>query len=184
MALSLYRRDPSSSIHRGAIYQYRPVAWLEPPLWCIRRIRWSTNPPTASLWRRDQLTNAFRRKTREHEEDVKAPAKVRHVLVVSHDVYCQEPYYKEVSVIPTYTLKAHRPEVLEAIRNDLLPHTHYLQADPDFPELEECFLDFRQVSPLHKKFLENGKLEFSLTSTAIKAVVERLKGYLSLETAP
>lgn len=141
------------------------------------------NPPTASLHRWEERADAFRRSSEDYQEDVKARAKIRHVVVLSHDIYCQRSDFKSVSVVPAYTVKPHRPDVLEAIRRNLLPHLHYLGEDPEFPEWKECFLDFRHIHPLDKRFLDNDKLEYALAPIAVKAVIERLKEYLSLETA-
>lgn len=178
MASSLYERDTQTTLHRGAVYKYRPIFWLEPPLWILRGIQW-TPPRHASLHEWRELRDAFRLGS-EHEEDVVARAKVRFVVVLSRDFEARDPRFDKVIVAPTYSLDParHKPGFLERVRRNEHPELHYLASDPGYPGVGECYIDFRQVQSLHKHFLNEGKLEIAFTPEAIKAILYRYKQYL------
>lgn len=179
MLPSLYQQDPQTTMHRGAIYQYRPIFWLEPPLWLLRDIQW-TPPRHAAVHRRNELSDAFRLREQDNQEDVIARAKVRYVVILSNDFEAQKPQFKEVIVAPTYTLDPaeHRQSFLDKVRNNQYPDLFYLPSDPIHPEVGECYIDFRQIQSLHKGFLKEGKLDIAFTPQTIKAIIYRYKRYL------
>ena len=177
---SLYQSDPGKAVHRGAVFEFRPVSWLDPPLWCIRNVRYG-NPGSADLYEHSALLSAFRVKSEEHQEHVLARAKVRHVVVLSNDYVNSLPTLDKVAIVPSYSLQPHKPEFAERVRRGEFLGVFYLAEDPAFPEVGECFLDYGEVRPIHRGFLASGKLSVCLTSQAAKAVVEGYKQYLSLD---
>lgn len=112
-----------------------------------------------------------------------ARAKLRYVVVISHDFYNENAEFDEVVVLPTYTLKPGRPRFANAVRRGELPHIFYIAEDPAFPQMGECFIDFREVRPLRKGFLGAGKLDVAFTPLAVAAIVQSYKDYLSRELA-
>ncbi|NLE46280.1 MAG: hypothetical protein GX620_16295 [Chloroflexi bacterium] len=175
---SLYCADENPAPHRGAVYQYRPVPWLEPPLWLVRDVHWSP-PRRATIFQTGEVRDAFRRADQEHQEDVMTRAKQRFVVVLSADPELGKRNLKEVMVAPAYTFhETHPPTFVEAVRMSRLPYTFYLPDDPSHPEIAECYLDFRQVQPLHREFLTDGKLNVCLAPTTVKAVLQRFRQYL------
>lgn len=108
-----------------------------------------------------------------------ARAKLRFVVVISHDYYNRHSKFDEVVVLPTYTLKPDKPYFANAVRSGDVPHYFYIAEDPAFPEMGECFIDFREVRPLRKGFLNEGKLDVAFTPLAIAAIVQGYKNYLS-----
>jgi hypothetical protein len=180
MVASLYRQDPSETPHCGAIYKYRPVFWLNPPLWCLRNIQWTQKPPEASLRKAEELPNAFSLRVQDNEEDVMARAKIRHIVVLSQDAYAQNPGFDDVIIVPSYTLKPTQLDTTEErVRNNEFPNVFYLARDPNFPQMGECFLDFSEVRSLHKEFLQEGKLDVAFTPVATKAIIQRYIEFLS-----
>lgn len=175
----LFRPDPSDDLSQGSIYRYRPVIWLEPPLWLVRETRW-TEPVRARLQRWDQVSDAFRRGEQQNQEDVLARAKVRFVIVLSNDIEAGAPEVHQVKVAPTYTLHPDSPAAQQdAVRHNQLIHTFYLPRDNQYPHLGECYINFRLVRPLHKGFLDqSNKLEVSLTRDMMDAILESYIGYL------
>ena len=129
------------------------------------------------------LRDAFRTGYNDNQEDVIARAKVRYVIVLSSDLEARNRIMHDVLVAPTYTLDAstHRPEFLEQVRTNKYPWFFHLYPDPDFPAIGECYINFRQIQALHKGFLQEGKLQFTLTPDAIRAVLDRYKQYLSVD---
>ena len=181
MRLSLYRRDSRRTIHRGAIYRFRPVFWLEPPLYILRHIQW-VSPRHADLYRRAELQNDFKVAEFGNEENVVARAKVRSVVVLSNDYEANDPNVKELIIAPAYTLKPEMtPESLKRLRQNQHPVTFYLPHDPGFPELPEGYVVYRNIQPLKKGFLTaKMKYSFSLTPRAMEALLERYRNYLSV----
>jgi hypothetical protein len=179
MTLSLYEQDRQTAMHRGAIYQYRPIFWLEPPLWLLRDIKW-TPPRRAAVHGWNELFNAFRLHEQDNQEDVIARAKIRYVVILSSDFEAQRRQFKQVIVAPTYTLDPaeHRQSFLTRVRNNQYPSLFYLPPDPNYPEMGECYIDFREVQLLHKEFLREGKLDITFTTKAIKAAIYRYTQYL------
>jgi len=179
MPQSLYHHDTQTDMHRGAIYKYRPIFWLKPPLWLLRNIHW-TPPRSADVYKRGELSNAFRLREEHNQEDVIARAKIRYVVILSNDSEAQKPGFKAVIVVPTYTVDPtrHRPSFLEGLRNMETPFLFYLPLDPSCPEMGECYINFREVRLLHKEFLQDGKLDITFTPQGIKAILHRYKQYL------
>jgi len=185
VAATLYQRDPRPILHRGAIYQYRPIFWLDPPLWILRNYRWTT-PRSANIYALSELRDAFGRGSEDSQEDVIARAKVRYIVILSNDFEASKPQFKEVIVAPTYTVdpQAHRPEFLEDLRQGKYPDKFYLPADQGFPQMVESYVDFRKVQALSKGFLAEGKLDICFSLQAIKAVLYRYREYLCRDAAP
>ncbi len=184
-ASSLYQRERTTEIHRGAIFQYRPVFWLQSPLVIVRDIRWQTRPPgSADVYQRQELQDDFKRQNEDNEEDVLTRAKVRSIVVLSNDIEIEKA--TEVVVVPTYSLDVNKnPErvnrIREALLNNAIPYYHYLPRDMAFPDTHECYINFQQVRPLHKSFLGNGKLEVALTPKATKAILYRFIEYWRID---
>jgi len=179
MPQSLYHHDTQTDMHRGAIYKYRPIFWLKPPLWLLRNFHW-TRPRSAAVCERGELSNAFRLREQDNQEDVIACAKIRYVVILSNDFEAQKHQFKEVIVVPTYTLDntRHRSSFLDRLRNMKTPSLFYLPPDPSCPEMGECYINFREVRLLHKEFLQDGKLDITFTPQGIKAILHRYKQYL------
>ena len=179
---SFYELDSSTIIHRGAIYQYRPIFCLEPPLWILRNEQW-TLPRSASIYPQNELRDAFRRNIEDNQENVIARAKIRFVVVMSNDYECAKRQFGEVVVVPAYTLDpvTHSTEFLDKTRNNRVPSMFYLPSDPSFPQVAESYLDFRKVQTLDKGFLQEGKLGLSLTRWVTTAAIEQYRRYLTLE---
>jgi hypothetical protein len=174
-----YQEDRYDRMHHGAIYEYRPVFWLEPPLWILRDYDWSL-PHSVNFYQETDLPNPFRRGSEGNEEDVIARAKRRHVIILSNNFDIQHPAVKEVIVAPMYTLHLDKsPTFIEAVRQNEVPRLFYLPAHRDFPEARECYVDFLQVRALNKRFLVKGKLGFCLSQESLYALLERYNRYLS-----
>jgi len=182
---TLYQQDSITTLHRGAIFRYRPIFWLDPPLWILRNQRW-TPPRSASIYAPSELRGAFRRHTEDNQEDVIARAKVRYIVVLSNDIEARKPHFKEVIVVPIYTIdpQEHRPRFLENLRRGRYADLFYLPADPAFPQMVESYIDFRKVQSLHKGFLTEGRLGICFSSRAIKAILYRYREYLCRDAAP
>lgn len=185
MAATLYQRDLYPILHRGAIFQYRPIFWLDPPLWILRHQRW-TPPRSAGIYAPSELHDAFRRGIEDNQEDVVARAKVRYIVILSNDVEARKSQFKELIVAPIYTVdpQVHRPDFLEALRQGRYPDLFYLPPDPAFPQMVESYVDFRKVQALSKGFLTEGKLDVCFSSPAIKAILYRYREYLCRDAAP
>ncbi len=180
MLQQLYEVDSRTTPHRGAIYEYRPIPWLEPPLFLLRNIRWS-NPGYADLYPGDAVRDAFRRGDQARQEYVVASAKVRFVVVVSSDVETGHLGSRSVVVVPAYTFsETVTPSFRAQVQRGASPYAFYLARDPGYPDVGECYLDFRQVQPLHKGFLDDGKLSLCLVSDAVKAILHRYREYLAI----
>jgi len=183
VAATLYQLDPRTILHRGAIFRYRPIFWLDPPLWILRNHRWT---PPANIYSPSELRDAFSRRGEDNQEDVIARAKVRYIVILSNDVEARKPQFKEVIIAPIYTVdpQMHRPYFLEALRRGKYPDLFYLPADPSFPQMVESYIDFRKVQALSKEFLTEGKLDICFSSQAIKAILYRYREYLCRDAAP
>jgi len=178
--VSLYEEDPLERVHRGAIYEYRPIPWLEPPLWLLRNVRLS-RPAYASLYRCSEVSNAFRMGDQNNEESVMARAKRRYIVVLTADVEAQHPTMRQILVAPAYTFhETGNPSFVSRVRESELPYAFYLPEDPYYPDVGECYLDFRQIQPVHRGFLKDGKLGVCLTPTSIKAVLQCCRQYLRI----
>jgi hypothetical protein len=179
MPQSLYHHDTQTDVHRGAIYKYRPIFWLKPPLWLLRNIHWAP-PRSADIYERGELPDAFRLGEQDNQEDVIARAKIRYVVILSNDFEAQKPQFKDVIVVPTYTVDPtrHSSPFLDGLRKMEYPSLFYLPPDPSYPEMGECYIDFREARLLRKEFLQDGKLDITFTSQAIKAILHRYKQYL------
>ena len=166
-------------MHRGAIYQYRLIFWLEPPLWLLRNISW-TPPKSATIHRWRELSDAFRLREADNQENVIARAKVRYIAILSRDFEAQKPQFKEVIVAPTYTLDPteHRQSFLDNVRDSQYPGLFYLPPDSSYPEIGESYINLRQIQSLHKGFLTEGKLDIAFTPKAIGAILHRYTRYL------
>jgi len=185
VAVALYQHDPRPILHRGAIFQYRPIFWLNPPLWVLRNHRW-TPPRSVDIYAPSELRDAFSRGIEDNQEDVIARAKVRYIVILSNDVEARKPQFKEVIVAPIYTLdpQVHRHDFLEALRQGRYPDLFYLPADPTFPQMVESYIDLRKVQALSKGFLTEGKLDICFSLQAIKAILYRYREYLCRDAAP
>lgn len=183
--IPFYRDDQESILHRGAIFQYRPIFWLEPPLWLLRDHQW-TPPRRAAIYAPSELQDAFRRGSENNQEDVIARAKRRYVIILSNDVEAQEPKFREVVIAPTYTVDPdrHSRSFLSRLRQGQYSSLFYLPADSNFPQVAESYIDFRKVQSLNKKFLTEGKLDICLSTRVIKAILYRYREYLCYDAAP
>lgn len=170
----LYQPDTLVVPHRGAIYEYRPIPWLEPPLFLLRNIKWMP-PRSANVHKSSELRDAFRRNDR--QEYVMASAKRRHIVILSSDLDARQPQMKQVLVAPTYTFGRNQA-FRTAVQQDRLPFTFYLATDPSCPGVGECYIDFRKAQPLDKGFLSSGKLAICFTQEAIKAILLRFQRFL------
>jgi hypothetical protein len=182
MSPSLYQGDSRKQIHRGAIYQFRPVFWLEPPLYILRDIQWES-PRHAGLYLQNELHNQFRVADSRNEECVVAQAKVRSVIVLSHDYEASDPNVEDLVIAPVYTLKPDKMarETLDRFRGNHFPASFYLPHDPRFSELPEGYVSYRNIRPLKRGFLRaEKKCHFSLAPLAMKALLERYHHYLSI----
>ena len=178
MTRQLYEQDTSQSIHRGAICAYRPVFWIEPPLWLLRDIDWHQQQAWLHKWQ--SRKDAFR--GTHIQEEVLANAKVRRVVVLSNDKEIRR--LKEYLVAPVYSIdpKRHRSEILEKYRTHRAPHIFYLHRDPNHSEMPESYINLRKIHLLHKGFLSaDSKLDLTLTPQAIRMLLQRYKRYLSQE---
>jgi len=178
MLQQLYEVDSRTDPHRGAIYEYRPIPWLEPPLFLLRNLRFG-NPGHAAVYRGDAVGDAFRRDDQERQEHIIASAKVRFVVVISSDVEAGRSELRSVLIVPAYTFRAKSPSAfISQVKQCVSPYAFYLPEDPDHPDFAECYLDFRKVQPLHKGFLNDGKLNCCLAPMVVKAVLHRYRQYL------
>jgi hypothetical protein len=179
---SPYEIDNNPMMHRGAIYEFRPVFWLRPPLWILRNLKVST-PGRADVYRWDELAGAFRSFEEEHEEDVVARAKIRYVVILSNNRETQNQAFKSVLVAPLYTLKVEKlsEAKLKFIRSNSYPNLYYLPTDSSFPASRERYIDFRRIQLLDKQFLREGKVNFTLTHAVTKSILQSYKKYLSEE---
>lgn len=185
MAVTLYQHDPRPILHRGAIFQYRPIFWLDPPLWILRNHRW-TPPRSADIYTRRELSDAFRRGIEDNQENVIARAKVRYIVILSNDVEARKHQFKELIVAPIYRVdpQVHRHDFLETLRQGKYPNLFYLPADPAFTQMVESYIDLRKVQALSKGFLDEGRLDICFSLQAIKAILYRYRVYLCRDAAP
>ena len=180
MLETIYERDSDERIHCGAIYQYRPIPWLEPPLWLLRDIQW-TPPRYASVHDCEELQDAFRRYADDNQEDIVARAKRRYVLVLTSTSEARYRGVKQVIVAPAYTFdQDDKPDFVAQVKRDKIYHTFYLAEDPDFPDVRECYLNFRQVQPMDKRFLNEGNLSTCIVPAAMSGILRKYRNYLKL----
>ena len=172
-----FRKDSISVLHRGAIYSFRLVSWLESPLWILREHHWQP-PRYANIYTRKERSDAFKLSPH-HEEDVIARAKVRSVIIIASDKEIQSRAIKKIRVAPLYSLKLHKsPEFIRRLRENAYPDLYYIPSDPTYPLIEEGYIDFKGIHLIHKEFLNEGKLEISLSLDTIKAILYRYKEFL------
>ena len=178
--VSPYLDEKRHMIHRGAIYKFRPIFWLRPPLWLLRNIVFR-NPGNADVYRADSLSDAFRIYETGHEEDVIARAKIRYVVVLSSDFESQRRNIKSLLVAPFYTLDAKKfpPDILSIVRSNNHPQFYYLPSDTRFPDVRERYINLRKIQFLDKGFFDGGKSPLALTDTAVKSIIERYKSHIS-----
>lgn len=172
--VSPYQADNSAQMHRGAIYLWRPVFWIRPPLWILRDISYSA-PRHAVPHLQSELSDAFSRGIDENKESVIARAKIRSVAVLSSQTEIDAPHVKKLLVAPFYSLKPddRRPDIVRDIRsNDPSNQTFYLPSDPHFPDIPEMFLHYRELLYLPRDFLENKKAQYCLTPQAVQGILE------------
>ena len=178
----MYQEDINSDMHQGAIYEYRPFFWLEPPLLIVRDIQWLRGGRgQGDIIAADQLTDAFRRaQSQGNQEDVLAKAKVRHIIILSKNKFAQREQERVVLVAPTYTLDSnrHRLRFIDGLREERYPYLHYLPEHPDFSQTKESYVDLREITSIHKDFLQEGKLDFCLRSTSVARLLERYQQLL------
>lgn len=179
---SPYFADAEKLMRRGAIYKFRPIFWLHPPLWVLRNISFAP-PGQADIHKAEQLADAFRLGPQENQEEVMARAKLRYLAVLSSTREAQNKSLKTVWVAPFYTLKTENilPEPLAEIRNNRHPFFYYLPSDPRFPDSHEWYINFRQFQFLDKNFLTIGKSNLSLTPLAVKSILTRYINYIRTE---
>lgn len=179
--MTLYRDDDQPTLHRGAICKFVPVCWLPHPLWLVRDPWEDHSARYARLLRYGDYAAkaAFSQPHESHEEDVIARAKLRFVVILSDDAEAQRPGFRDLIVVPAYTIHAEWPaQRVAKIRTNSYFHLFYLLADPAYPEVGECFLDFRAVTSLDKGFLRDAKLPFACTDAVTKALLVRYLRYL------
>lgn len=177
----IYENDSRVGFHRGALYEFRPIFWLEPPLWILRNTNWS-KPRRTTIYRfPEEISDAFRLSQTDHQEDVVARAKVRTVAIWSRSKHAQSPGLKDVVVLPFYTVDPvrHSPKFLDDLKSHRNPRLHHLPVDPNFPDIPECYVDFQEVRPLRKEFLRDGRLNISFTNVMLQAIMQRYRAYLA-----
>lgn len=117
----------------------------------------------------------------DNQEYVLAQAKSRYIVVLASDAEARHRGTRQILVVPAYTFhEADSPLFKSRVQQNRVPFTFYLRQDPCHPQVGECYLDFRQVQPLHKGFLKEGKLEIRLATAAVKAILFRFKRYLRI----
>ncbi len=64
---------------------------------------------------------------------------------------------------------------VDGVKNDRLPHIFHLLHDP-IRGMREGYLDFRQIQPVHREWLEeeNSKLGFCLAPIVVEAVLGKM----------
>lgn len=182
MPPGLFQPDNDQTIHRGAIFKYRPISWLKPPLWLVRDIDWHTH--YASVFKQADMWQAFQRRDEDNQEDVIARAKIRYVIVVSNDYEARRQEFHDVLVAPTYTFddqKAYRRDLIQSGQHR---EFFYLPPDAAYAEMGDCFIDLRQIQRLDKGFLSDGRLPYALTPQVVKAILFRYKDYLLIDRQP
>lgn len=167
-------------MHQGAIYRYRPIFWLNHPLWIVRDRDFSPPPPFAAhLYRQNDLRDAFRGGNG-NEEDVVARAKRRFLVVLSPQVEIDTNAVKKVLVAPLYSITDRtRPDIAERVRRGELPHVFYLPADYRFQNVRERYIKYHEIRFLDKRFLGNGKVDYCLSPKTTKAVVQWYRNALA-----
>jgi len=180
MTVSLYQIDKQTTPHRGAIYKFRPVSWLEPPLWILRDVRLAP-PRQANIYPENEAQNAFRLAHQNNEEDIMARAKKRPVVILSSDIDIKS--HSNLVVAPIYSIGSDKSnkDLEEKIRNNEYPEYFYLPKDPINPILEEGYINFRKVHSINRKFLENGKITITFTPDVIEAILYRYISYFRLK---
>jgi hypothetical protein len=175
-----YQANPDPDIQRGAIYEFRPVMWLKPPLWIAEGIQFG-NPGSADLYNwSNHSQRFFHSHDKKHQEYVLADAKVRPVIVLSNERELRVSSFSRILVAPLYTL---RPENrwYKTIRDNKKPEAFYLPPYEDDSDQRERFADFLQIHRMDRRFLESGnKFSYGLTTTATNALLKKYKNYLSL----
>lgn len=178
----MYQQDSNNAMHQGAIYEYRPFFWLEPPLLIIRNLQWTgSGRANGNIIAADQLPDAFRRKqSQDNQEDVMARAKMRHIIILSKNKFTQRKQERVVLIAPTYTLDSsrHRPQFIDGLREERYPYLHYLPEHPAFPQSRESYIDLREITSVHKEFLADGKLDFCLQPTSVSRLLHRYQQLL------
>ena len=178
----MYQQDSNNEMHQGAIYEYRPFFWLEPPLLVVRNLQWTSGGrANGDIIAADQLPDTFRRtQSQDNQEDVVARAKVRHIIILSKNKFVQREQERVVLVAPTYTLDSnrHRPKFIDGLREERYPYLHYLPEHPNFPQSRECYIDLREITSVHKDFLVDGKLDFCLQSSSLTRLLHRYQQLL------
>jgi hypothetical protein len=178
MPISPFYEDDLSKMHRGAIYEFRPISWLEPPLW-IARNRYRGQ---ATIHKWEGLHNAFRQGMEENQEEILAKAKLRYVATVSSENRIAQERLSLILVAPFYTLqveklKAGNPYRLEGLRNNHFPNIHYLPPDRLLGD-REMVIYFEQIRHIHRGFLKDRKCGVSLTSDFVDSMFFRYSKFL------
>lgn len=167
-------------MHRGAIYSYRPIFWIDHPLWILRNLSFSPPRRATILRYPDKAKDAFRQSLTEQQESVIATAKARHVVIWSRTKHALSRGFNEVVVLPTYTIDRdrHSEEFIDRLVNERFQHLHYLADDPSYSVISECYIDFQKLRQLKKEFLADGKLDICLSDTALRAIMSRFINFL------
>lgn len=175
-----YQTDSNPDIHRGAIYEFRPVMWLKPPLWIAEVINFG-NPGSANLhnWS-NSPDRFFHSYADEHKEYVLATAKIRHIIVLSNQKELRMPSFKQILVVPLYTLRSDK-SWYEPIQSNQKVDTFYLPPHDDDKDMRERFANFLEIHRINRDFLDTEKkLPYCLTQKAINALLKKYQNYLSL----
>ncbi|NHZ71611.1 MAG: hypothetical protein GWP17_00790 [Aquificales bacterium] len=167
-----YRVDPTNYIHQGAIYTFRPVSWLNPPLKIIRNKRSGRHVEYADIYPASEVYDAFRIRDTAYQEEIVALAKVRPMVVVSK----RPDRGSSVLVAPFHTVEKLTPEMGSRIRENGYDSTFYVPADNDFPETKESYIDMKKIHAIHKDFLtDEHKYTHCLTEQALNILLERIR---------
>lgn len=176
----LYRRDERAVLHQGAICQFSPIPWFEPPpLWILRNIDWEQG--VTELWQWESLGDAFRRE--ERAENVILAAKVRTVIVLSNDAEARHSGLKEVAVAPVYTLDRQNPadyRFIDRLIKGELTDSYYLPRTHLLPEMGEAYINFRKIQPHRRDFLAPRKLNVSLSQAGVQELLNSYIRYLQI----
>lgn len=113
---SHYQPDPTTDIHQGAIYEFRPIFWLDPPLWIAQNVEFH-DPARTDLIQWKDFARAFHNSA-DNQEFVLATAKVRFLVILSSTRESREHRLKEVRVAPIYSIDPNRmrPDFLEGLK--------------------------------------------------------------------
>lgn len=178
-----YQQDTRHEIHQGAIYEYRPFFWLDPPLYLLRNFtkpRSRNHPGHATVLLADHQHDAFAVGDQENQEDVRAVAKARFLIVLSNDNYLRRPENKDILVAPIFSYsddyherfaRTHQRRINGELEGEIyLPP----KVENGRTVLKEGYIKLKQAKTIKKDFLDSGKLHVCVTKPALGDIVTSL----------